>query len=269
MTGESKVEQSGNRFVQTLSAAAALPGVRINREQFLRSALARHCTPEQIDLAVAQNPAAAGVSDEVVKRIANASINQETSKVSTLSAAAGLPGGIALLGTVPADLAQYLGHVLRVIQKQAYIYSWPDLFDGKDMDEETQNLLVLFTGVMFGANAAQVGVQKVSTMLAQQAVKQLPRQALTRGVIYPIVRKVALKLGVQMNKQIFAGGVAKAIPVAGAVLSGGLTLATFLPMSKRLQRHLSSLEIAHTRPLPSSDDIVDEEPGPAPSVVRS
>lgn len=247
MPESTTVEQSGNRFVQALSAAAALPGVRINREQFLRSALARHCAQEQIDQAVAQSPAAAGVPDTVIKRIANASINYETSKVSGLSAAAGIPGGLALLGTVPADLAQNLGHVLRVIQKQAYIYSWPDLFNGKDMDEETQNLLVLFVGVMSGANSAQVGVQKVANLLAQQAVQQLPRQALTRGVIYPIVKKVAFKLGVQMNKQIFAGGVAKAIPVAGAVLSGGLTLATFLPMSKRLQRHLASLEIAHTQ----------------------
>jgi hypothetical protein len=58
-----------------------------------------------------------------------------------------------------------------------------------------------------------------------------------------------------MTKKLFASGVAKAIPVAGALLSGGLTLATFLPMSKKLQKHLASLEL--TKPghrLHASDD---------------
>lgn len=62
-------------------------------------------------------------------------------------------------------------------------------------------------------------------------------------MIYPIVKKVASYLGVSMTKKLFASGVAKAIPVAGAVFSGSLTLGTFLPMSKRLQKHLASLEL--------------------------
>lgn len=62
-------------------------------------------------------------------------------------------------------------------------------------------------------------------------------------MIYPTVKKVAGYLGVSMTKKLFASGVAKAVPVVGAVFSGGLTLVTFLPMSKRLQKHLSSLEL--------------------------
>ncbi|WP_218714077.1 hypothetical protein [Arthrobacter sp. BF1] len=46
-----------------------------------------------------------------------------------------------------------------------------------------------------------------------------------------------------MTKTIFANGIAKAIPIVGAVLSGGLTFGTFLSMSKRLQKHLASLEL--------------------------
>lgn len=58
------------------------------------------------------------------------------------------------------------------------------------------------------------------------------------------MKKVAGYMGANMTKKIFAGGVAKAIPVVGAVLSGGLTLGTFLPMSKKLQKHLASLELS-------------------------
>lgn len=57
------------------------------------------------------------------------------------------------------------------------------------------------------------------------------------------MKKVAGYLGVSMTKTIFAGGVAKAIPVAGALLGGGLTVVTFLPMSKRLQKHLAGSEL--------------------------
>lgn len=245
MAANQQIEETGSKFSQVLDAAAKLPGVRINRAAYLRKALQRHCTEDQIKRAIAESPAAAGVPKEVIREVADTSIKFETSKVTTVSAAAGIPGGWALLGTVPADMVQYTGHMLRIAQKLAYIYSWPDLFesDGEELDEATESMLTLFVGVMFGVTVAQGGVAKVAELMAAQAVKKLPQKALTKGIIYPVVKKVAGMLGVAMTKKTFASGVAKAIPVAGAVFSGGLTLATFLPMSKRLQKHLASLEL--------------------------
>lgn len=49
-----------------------------------------------------------------------------------------------------------------------------------------------------------------------------------------------------MTKDIFAKGVGKVIPILGGAISGGLTLATFKPMSHKLQKHLS--EMAHMSP---------------------
>lgn len=245
MTETQEVDNLGSNFTQVLDAAAKLPGVRINRATYLRTALKRHCTQEQIERAIAQSPAAAGISLKVITEVANSSIKYETSKVTGLSALSGIPGGLLMLGTVPADILQYLGHMLRISQKLAYIYSWPDLFaeEGDEIDEATESMLVLFVGVMFGVQIAQSGVSKVAAMVAANVAKKLPQKALTQGVIYPIVKKVAGYLGVSMTKKLFATGVAKAIPVVGAVLSGGLTLSTFLPMSKRLQKHLASLEL--------------------------
>lgn len=242
------LETNSSKFSQVLDAAAKLPGVRINRAAYLRGALKRHCDEEQIERAIAESPAAARISSEVIKEVANTSISYETSKATGLSAAAGLPGGLFMLGTVPADMAQYVGHMLRIAQKLAYIYSWPDLFvEGEEIDEATEGILTLFVGVMVGVQIAQSGVTKVSAMIAAQVVKKLPQQALTKGLIYPIVKRVAGYLGVSMTKKLFASGVAKAIPVLGAALSGSLTLATFYPMSKRLQRHLASLELTKSK----------------------
>ena len=112
---------------------------------------------------------------------------------------------------------------------------------------------------MFGVQLAQAGVSKVSTMIAGQVLKKLPQQALTKGALYPIVNKVAAYLGIRMTKQLFAGGVAKIVPFVGAALSGGLTLATFLPMSKRLQKHLAGLELTKPEHRVEAEDIFDAE----------
>lgn len=240
-----------SKFEQTLRATAQMPGVRIDREAFLRSELKRFCSDDQIARAIATTPAEANIPLSVIDQIANSVIKYETGKVTTISAVAGIPGGFAAFGTVPADVAQYYGHLLRVVQKLAYIYSWPDLFDGDGMDAATESMLTLFIGVMFGVNAAQAGVAQVSALIAKQMAKKLPQQALTKGTIYPIVKKVATVLGVQMTKQIFAKSAAKIVPLVGAAVSGSLTFATFLPMSKRLRRHLASLPL--TKPSRASD----------------
>lgn len=244
MVTSNEIESPGSKFTQVLDAAARLPGVRIDRAAYLRTALKRYCSEEQIAQAIDETPAGAGVSRDVVEKVAATSIKFETSRVTGISAAAGIPGGLAMAGTVPADLAQYFGHIIRVAQKLAYIYSWPDLFsDGEDLDEATAGVLTLFIGVMFGVQTAQAAISKVSTMIAGQVVKKLPQKALTQGTIYPIVKSVSKLLGARMTRQIFANGVAKFIPVVGAVVSGGLTFATFLPMAKRLEKHLASLEL--------------------------
>ncbi|MET9105859.1 hypothetical protein [Streptomyces zhihengii] len=256
-----EVENAESRFFTLLLAAAKLPGVRIDREAYLRSALARRCSEEQISGAVDGTPAAAGIPADVLDKVAGDSIRYETAKVSALSAAAGVPGAFALPATVPADAAQYIGHMLRISQKLAYLYSWPDLFsdEGDEVDDATKAVLTLFFGVMFGTQSANAAVGKVAGLMAEQVAKTLPRRALTHGVIYPVVKRVAGHLGVKMTTQSFAATVSKAIPLVGAAVSGGLTLATFLPMAKRLKRHLADLPLTDLSHPVVDGDIVDAE----------
>lgn len=113
------------------------------------------------------------------------------------------------------------------------------------MDSAAENMLTLFIGIMFGVNAAQMGVSRASVLIAAEVTKKLPQRALTKGTIYPIVKKVAGAMSMKMTKQVFARGVSKAVPVIGAVVSGSLTLATFFPMARRLQQHLRTLPLTH------------------------
>ena len=232
-------------FETVLAESARLPMVKIDRELFLRRELRGRYSKEIVDKAIEYNPAYAGIPVEDINKIAKSCIKAETTRVTALSALAGVPGGLAMIGTIPADLAQYFGHILRILQELVYLYGWQDLsLDVKEMNEETKNLLTLFVGVMFGVNGAVGAISKITGQIAKQVAKKLPQKALTKGVIYPIVKKVANLIGIQITKEVFARGVSKAVPVIGAVISGGLTLATYKPMAEKLRKYLASCEVA-------------------------
>ena len=232
-------------FDIVLKETTKLPIVRIDRAEFLKSSLSKHFDVDTVNKAISENPAYAGISVYEIRKIAKSCIDYETAKVTLLSAATGAPGGIAMFGTVPADLIQYFAHILRILQKLIYLYGWQELFDENgQMDDGTKNLLTLFVGVMFGVNGAVGAIAKISESAAQKAAKNLAQKALTKGVIYPIVKKVAATLGVKMTKDIFAKSVSKLIPGIGAVTAGTLTYVTYKPMAIRLQKHLSEMKIA-------------------------
>ena len=232
-------------FEKLLQATTSLPLVHIDRKDFLQKELNKYCTDEVIKIAIEYNPAYAGISSEIINKIADSCINYETLKVSSLSFASGLPGGFGMIAAIPADLVQYYAHILRIMQKLAYLYGWKSLIDDEDkIDDETNQLLTLFTGVMFGVKGAVDIVTKLSTSMAQRISKTLASKALTKGVIYPIVKKVATILGVKMTKEIFAKSVSKIIPVVGGVISGGITFISYKPMSIKFKKYLSGLNLA-------------------------
>ena len=250
-------------FETILVESAKLPMVRIDRGEFLRRELHNKYSPEVIDDAINNNPAHAGIPIEEVRKIAKSCINEEATKVTAISTVAGIPGGLAMIGTVPVDLAQYYGFILRIVQKLIYLYGWQDLDLKSDViDTETKNLFTLFVGIMFGAKGAVGAVQKISVQVAQQVAKKLPQKALTKGIIYPIVKKVATMLGVQMTKEVFAKGVAKVVPVIGGVVSGAVTFVSYKPMCEKLRKHLETFEVANVdfyKNLNTDIDIYDAE----------
>jgi len=235
-------------FTSVIESAAKLPFVQIDRTKFLTSNLGKLCTPTQLQKAIADGTLHADIPIETLDSLANAVINAETIKVSSISAAAGIPGGFAMAATIPADMAQFYGFVIRIAQELAYIYGWKEIFtESSELDEDTQSQLILFIGVMSGVGAANKVVGKLFGEVAMNAVaKKIAAQALTKTWYYPIVKRIAAILGQNMVKASFAKGVSKAVPLLGGVISGGLTLATFKPMSQKLKKHLSTL--AHMSP---------------------
>ena len=221
-----------------MGAALAMPGVKVDRDNFLRTELKCYCSSEQLEQAVLGRPINS-VSREVIDRVANACINSHTTKVTTISTVAGIPGGIVIVATIPADMAQYYWHVFVLSQKLAYLYGFPDLRDENgNLTDAASDMLTLFVGVMMGASAANQAIKGITKEFAKQVMKRLPQKALTKTVYYPIIKQIAKWIGVKLTKETFAKGLGKAIPILGGIISGGLTLATFRPSAKRLQHKL-------------------------------
>lgn len=220
-----------------MSSALAIPGVQVDRKTFLRSELRQYCSKDELEKAIS-NPVDV-LSEDRIDSLANSCINNHLLKVTSLSVVAGIPGGLAMAATIPADMAQYYWHTFVLAQKLAYLYGIPDLRDENgNLTETSQDMLTLFVGVMMGAAAANNAIKNVSKAFAVQVVKRLPQKALTKTVYYPIIKQVAKWIGIKLTKDTFAKGVGKTIPILGGIISGGLTAATFRPSAKRLQKKL-------------------------------
>ena len=224
---------------KVMSVAMSVPGVKVNRKEFLVAALSKLCSLEQLKQISDGKRPADYLSIETIDRLADSYINSHTTKVTALSAAAGLPGGLSMAATIPADLAQYYYHVFVLSQKMAYLYGFPDLTDEDGvLTEEAKNVMTLFAGAMMGVGIANEAIQKIAENLAKEIVKRLPKYALTKTVIYPIVKQVAKWIGIKLTKDSFAKGLGKIVPILGGVISGGLTYVTFRPGAKKLKKTL-------------------------------
>lgn len=234
------IDQNGDGSIDSadlIIMALKVPGVRIERNAFLKKELFKYCSSEIIEKAIETTPAEAGIAPELVDKVADEVIKFERNAVTGISAALGMPGGVAMAATIPADIAQYYGYMIRAAQKLLYLYGFPELDIEEDieLDSETLNSLTICLGVMYGVANANHAIQAIAKALATGVEKQLLKKALTKGTIYPIVKAIARWFGKRMTKEIFAGFFKKAIPIAGGVVGGGLTYVTFKPCCYKLK----------------------------------
>ena len=231
-----------------LLTAMTVPGVRIDRERFLRKELSLFFAEDVVDRAIASNPAEAGIPKEKINGIAQGVINREANQVTGFSVLASLPGAAlpaAIAGAVTADIVAYFSHVLRVIQELAYLYGFEDfgLYEASDeqaIDPDTMDQIMVFLGVMFGIRGSGPVLEKLAGFTAKHTAKKLVKQTLRKSAMIPGAEKNIAGIGIKLTKQMLADAVASAIPVAGSVASGLLMYALFKPRCMKLKRKLKA-----------------------------
>ena len=236
-----EVEQ---RALDFLAKVVRVPGVRVNREEFLRQELRKlHMSDDAIQRAIDSNPLLAGVSLTAIDRLAEEAISYETNKSAAISFVAGIPGGFAMLGTIPADLMQYYAHALRIMQKLAYLYGWGDLLpDSRDADDDTLGVLAVFFGVMLGVGGAAQSLTAFARVAAKTAYQNhATKRALMSITWYPVVKHSLRLIGINITKSTAAKGFSKIVPVIGGFVSSGLTFMALQSQSALLKEHLREI----------------------------
>ena len=236
MTNDTNLASSGNAWYSVLDTVMKIPGVKVDRRAFLANNFSKYCEDDKIIILMEEGTDKAGITLELMDKVAEGVIGFHGTTVVGTSFVAGIPGGLALLGTIPVDVAQYYFHTFQVAQKLAYVYGYSDLDKGSDDDFKA--MMTIFIGCMFGVVSANSVIKVVSKTFAQATVKRLMASPVTKGMIYPIVKQIAKVLGYRMTKEIFAKGVGKIMPIVGAFISGGITAAMFLPQANRLKKRL-------------------------------
>lgn len=222
---------------EIITWAVQVPGVKVDRNKFLAENFSSNV--EKLESIIDNGPIAAGISREEINAIADKLILARTSQSSLASFVAGIPGGLAMAATIPADILQFFGMALRLAQELSYLYGAEDLWENGQVDnEKVRDQLILYCGVMFGVSGAVSGVRVLSTQIAKTALKKIPQKALTKTFWYPIIKKVCSFVGYTLTKKTIASGVSKAIPIVGGVISGTINFASMLPMAKRLNSTL-------------------------------
>lgn len=258
-------DENGNGQIDiedVILKAMKLPGIKIDRKQFLRSELKKYCTDSEINIAIAKTPKEAGVSSKTLSKIADDVIKLERNKSSITSfGLASVPGELGVqIATTVGDITQFYANMLRVIQKILYLYGFPELGstegDNGEFDSATMNVLILSIGAMYGLQEAVKGIRFVAAGLAKGTEKALMKKALTKGVVYPFVKKTMRLLSVQITKEIFSKFVANSIVFVGGLLCGGITYFSFDSCCNNLK---DVIQEASQRPLSEANEILEAD----------
>lgn len=258
------IDENGNGSIDIediIIMGLRVKGIRINRSEFLRAELYKNYDEKVIEDAIKHNPMHAGIKKEEIDKIADEVIKYERNCVSGISTLLGMPGGLAMAATIPTDIVQYYGYMLRATQKLMYLYGFPEInVDEKNnkFDSETINILTICLGVMYGVAGANNALKVLAKSLGTGVEKQLMNKALTKGTIYPIVRNVSKWFGKKMTKEVFAGFFKKAIPVMGGLVGGGITYVSFKPCCDRLKSSLQDTMLSNPKYKETEEELIEE-----------
>lgn len=228
-------------WTSLLNGVLGMPGAKINRETFLHKTFS-HLSAEDLQRCLDQSPAAV-IPAKDIEKAAKSVINSHTAKVTAISTVSGIPGGFAMLATIPADLANYYYHVVLVGQKLGYLYGFPDMIDDKGrLTQDGEIMLTAFIGVMNKVEMANELIRKIASEVAKRMSEETARRIagniLSKQIISQAVEAISTKIGAKITAKSAGRGISKAIPLVSGIISGGLTLATFKPQAKLLHQAL-------------------------------
>lgn len=217
-------------WIQILNGIMKMPGAKVDRNSFLSSTFS-YLSGDRVNSIIQQSPIDI-LSEEEINKAAKSIITRHTMTASSLSAVSGIPGGFALLATIPADLFNYYYHIVTVGQKLGYLYGYPDMLDeDEQLNENGKIVLTTFIGVMNNVTIAQEIIRGLTAKLAKKVTTEVATnfagKVLSKQVIAHSTEIIAQKLGTQITAKTGGRVITKAIPLLSGVICGAITYKTF------------------------------------------
>lgn len=246
------VDENGNGKIDLedfVVKALRMPGVHVDRTEYLESAFKKYCSEETIRKAIATTPAKAGISREIADKAANDSIALQKTLATATSVGLGVtPGEFAVdMVTTVADLGQFYGHLLVVMQKLMYLYGYPELDlkrSENGIDDGTMNLIIICIGTMAGVEVAGKFMNKMAEMLANNVPKILLKGVLAEKAAFQVAKKVLKYFGIRLTRDLATKGLGNSIKLFGGVIVGGITLISFGTSCVNFQKQISDTPLS-------------------------
>lgn len=239
-------------------AGLKTPGIRITRSEFLKKEFLKKYSEDVITKAIESTPAKAGITVEEINPIADNVITFERNCVTSLSTALSSPGGIAMAATLPAEIIQYYGYLLRAAQKLMYLYGFPEIDikeKGQTFDSETLNILILCLGVMSGVTGANVAIRAMAKGFGKGLSKKIMSTALTKGTLYPLMKKIAKMFSVDLSKKMLSKASKNIMPpIVTGIIGGGITYVSFKPCCDKLKESLQDTLLSNPNHIETEDE---------------
>ncbi len=260
------IDENGNGKIDLIDfviKALRTPGVNVNRNEYLENSFKKYCNNETVSKMLTATPAKAGISKEIADIVANDSIKLQKSIVTTTSIGLGyVPGGVGVdAATTVADITQYYGNLLIVMQKLMYIYGYPELDLTKEngsIDDGTLNLIICGLGAMAGVKEASKLLTSLTAKLAENAPKQILKTGFSTKIAYQVSKKVLGYFGVRLTKDVAAKGISNAIKFVGGLIMGGITFATFSESCNRFKDSIKDTPLSDPNYVDKSN-VIDAE----------
>lgn len=229
-----------------LDKIGTIPGAKVNRIEYLEGCF----NAEKRDILykiINEGTLNAGVSINVVKRLAEDAIKHEKTNAAATSYVSGITGWATMLPSVSADVIQYYVHCFRLIQKMMYLYGWNEdiINDSGDMDSEIRELVILYLGIIFGIEESGETLMKIASVSTSQVAKG----AMTKEILDEVAEHTFFSEGVEKTTEKLGrkfatkGGIKtliQTIPAIGATASAVVTYATFVPGVTKLKVYMET-----------------------------
>ena len=237
-----------------MDSIGKIESARVDRKSFLKRVFENEVDDGKLKDIIENGPIVAGVDKGLLSRLSKDQIGKEKLDATKLSFVSGLPGGAFAVVGLSADMIQYFVNVYQLTQKLLYLYGYDEnIFDNNgEVSDKNKNAVLLIQGAMFGVSGASKAL--VQYLGREATIKALQKKAVKTAAVgagkkiinktginvsTSLAEKIAGKIGVRASMQ-GAKNMTKIIPVAGGLLSAGITYASFSVMGNRVIKELNS-----------------------------